>query len=381
MAHSGNFGGVRELKSGRWQARYMLKGKTCRAPRTFSTEKDALAWLNLRESELYSGVSLLAVPKPEISVVVFGAYAAENLAARDLKPRTRVLYQQQLDRHILPRFGKMALYSITSEDVTDWYHNIGPEAPTARAHAYALMFSIMRAAAARTEERPPLIPFNPCLVDKGAIVHRRRRIKPATVPELGVIVENMPEHLRAAVLIAAWGGLRFGELAALRRCDIDGAVLNIERAVVRLPGIAPDGPVGRNLANFVVQTPKSEAGDRTVTLPEAIMPAIHAHLDRLPDRRPGALLFPSTTGGFMAVSSLNKYWYIAREAAGRPDLRWHDLRHTQAVFAAQTGATLSELMQRMGHSTVTAALRYQHAAAGADARIAARLSELASGAK
>jgi integrase len=67
----------------------------------------------------------------------------------------------------------------------------------------------------------------------------------------------------------------------------------------------------------------------------------------------------------------------AREAAGRPDLRFHDLRHTGAVLAAQTGATLAELMSRLGHSTPQAALRYQHAARGRDAEIAAKLSELA----
>ena len=59
--------------------------------------------------------------------------------------------------------------------------------------------------------------------------------------------------------------------------------------------------------------------------------------------------------------------YLAREAAGRPDSRFHDLRHTGAVLAAQTGATLAELMGRLGHSTPQAALRYQHAAQGRDA--------------
>ena len=67
----------------------------------------------------------------------------------------------------------------------------------------------------------------------------------------------------------------------------------------------------------------------------------------------------------------------AREAAGRPDLRWHDLRHTGAVLAAATGASLAELMARLGHSTVGAAMRYQHAASERDQIIAAALSRLA----
>ena len=60
----------------------------------------------------------------------------------------------------------------------------------------------------------------------------------------------------------------------------------------------------------------------------------------------------------------------------RPDLRFHDLRHSGAVLAAATGATLAELMGRLGHSTPAAAMRYQHAAQGRDKQIAALLSKL-----
>jgi integrase len=78
----------------------------------------------------------------------------------------------------------------------------------------------------------------------------------------------------------------------------------------------------------------------------------------------------------MAPSTLYKVYHPARKADGRENLRWHELRHTRAVLAAQTGATLAELMGRLGHSTPGAAMRYQHAAADRDAEIARRLSEL-----
>jgi integrase len=92
----------------------------------------------------------------------------------------------------------------------------------------------------------------------------------------------------------------------------------------------------------------------------------------------GRCTFPANTAAVQVhPNTIYRYWYAAREAAGRPDLRVHDLRHTGAVLAAQTGATLAELMARIGHSTPQAALRYQHAARGRDAKIAAALSELA----
>lgn len=79
----------------------------------------------------------------------------------------------------------------------------------------------------------------------------------------------------------------------------------------------------------------------------------------------------------MHHGSLYKVYRPARAAAGKPDLRWHDLRHTGATMAAHAGATTRELMDRLGHSTSTMAMRYQHVADDRPAEIARRLSLLA----
>jgi integrase len=113
-----------------------------------------------------------------------------------------------------------------------------------------------------------------------------------------------------------------------------------------------------------------------VSIPPHLLPALRDHLVEHVEPGADSLLFPAEHGGHLAPSTLQRWFYRAREAAGRPDLRFHDLRHTGAVLAASTGATIAELMARLGHSTPAAALRYQHAAQGADKRIAAALSEL-----
>jgi integrase len=186
----------------------------------------------------------------------------------------------------------------------------------------------------------------------------------------------MPEERQAMTLLAAWCAMRFGDLAELRRKDIDqtNGVIHVRRAVVRVGG------------QHVVSTPKSAAGTRDIAIPPHLMPAIKAHLKQHVGVSKEALLFPGADGTHMNPSTLygrnpskktpGHGFYGARAAAGRPDLRWHDLRHTGAVLAAQTGATLAELMGRLGHSTPGAALRYQHAAQGRDAEIARRLSAL-----
>ena len=118
---------------------------------------------------------------------------------------------------------------------------------------------------------------------------------------------------------------------------------------------------------------------RDVDIPPHIIPAIEQHLAKYVDSRRDSLVFPADHGGHLQPSTLYRHWYKARDAAGRSDLRFHDLRHSGAVLAAATGATLAELMARLGHSTPQAAMRYQHAAQGRGREIAALLSKLAGG--
>jgi integrase len=66
-------------------------------------------------------------------------------------------------------------------------------------------------------------------------------------------------------------------------------------------------------------------------------------------------------------------WREVREQIGVPNLHLHDLRHTGNTLAAQSGASLRDLMTRMGHDSPAAALIYQHGSRVADEAIAAAL--------
>jgi integrase len=60
-------------------------------------------------------------------------------------------------------------------------------------------------------------------------------------------------------------------------------------------------------------------------------------------------------------------------------LRVHDLRHTVGTLATAAGGSLREVMDRLGHSTTVAAVRYQHVMADRDAAIARELNRLIEG--
>jgi integrase len=351
------FGEVSKLPSGRYRARYTgPDGKRHSASQTFDTKMDADTWLTLRRAEVVKD----EWSAPTMTGQKFGPYAEKWLKDRKLKPRTREHYEDILVRH-LAAFNDAPLRRITPESVAAWHSNLDT-GPTMKAHAYSLLRTILNTAVTYD-----LITANPCRIRGAGNAKRVHKVKPATLDELEVIVAEMPEQYRVMTLLAAWGGLRYGELAALRRKDIapDGATIHIRRGIVHT-----------RRSGTVEGTPKSDAGIRDVAVPPHLAPLVVDHLGRLTQPGRDGLLFPSATGQPLPTVTLYKWFYRAREAAGRPDLRWHDLRHTGAVLAAGAGATLAELMARLGHSTPGAAMRYQHAAQGRDAIIAARLSEM-----
>lgn len=357
------FGEAARLPSGRYRARYVgPDGARHSAPHTFQTKGDADGWLTLRRSEVLRD----EWTPTQASRSPFGQYAEAWLKDRTLKPRTHAHYRTLLDRQILPTFGDMPLKAITPASVRKWHASMpAADRPTLRAHAYALLKAVLQTAVYDEE-----IPANPCHIRGAGSTKRAVRIQPASLDELGAIVAAMPARYRSMVLLASWCAMRFGEVTELRRKDVDLelGVIHVRRAVTRVEGA------------FVVSTPKSDAGVRDVTVPPHIIPALREHLHTVPADR-DALLFPSAgdPDRHLMSTAMANLFRRAKEAAGRPDLRFHDLRHTGAVLAAQTGATLAELMGRLGHSTPGAAMRYQHAAQGRDAQIAAALSDIASG--
>jgi integrase len=123
----------------------------------------------------------------------------------------------------------------------------------------------------------------------------------------------------------------------------------------------------------VAETPKSRAGRRTVAFPADLVPELRWHLERF--ARPGnrGLVFVGPKGAPLWRSNFLRAWNAARSKAGTAELRFHDLRHLGGTLAAATGATLKELVARLGHSSTRAALIYQHATAHRDQAIATAL--------
>jgi hypothetical protein len=113
-----------------------------------------------------------------------------------------------------------------------------------------------------------------------------------------------------------------------------------------------------------------------VAFPREIAPELRWHLERFVPPGPDSRIFTGPQGGRLRRSNFRLTWIKARDAAGLSGLHLHDLRHTGNAMAAATGASLRELMDRMGHSSTRAALIYQHATRERDEAIATAMGEL-----
>jgi integrase len=363
------FGNIRTLPSGRFQARYTGPDSVSRsAPHTFERKRDASRWLSLREAEILKGEWIA----PELGEQKFREYAEAWMRDRVLKPRTAELYGGLLDNHLNPTFGGLSLCQIDAAAVRRWRKaqlqagstTTRPFGPVTVAKAYRLLHAIFETAA----EEDRVIVRNPCQI-KGAGHEESDEREIVPLPLLFELADTVPVRYRALLLLATFADMRWGELAGLRRenIDLDTCEIRITETLVQ-PG----------KGGLLFDTPKSQAGKRTVAFPEEIAPEIRWHLARFAEPAERGLVFIGPKGGRLRRSNFHEsVWSKAREEVGLPDLHIHDLRHSGATLSAATGATLKELMTRLGHSSPRAALIYQHASRDRDREVAKALGVFA----
>ena len=357
------FGNVRKLQSGRWQARYRGSDGLLRcAPETFGSKRDAEQWLTVVESDLLRG----EWSDPLAGRVPLGEYGQRWIEEHRLGQRTREEYDSLWRRHIGPYVGRIELAEISTDTIRSWRATLlrDGRSQDRTAKAYRLLRAVLNTAVDDGK-----IKRNPCRI-KSAGDHRAAERPTATVAQVYALAERMPGRFRVLVLAAAFTGLRWGELIALRRCDVDlaGGVLHVRRRLAQpRRGGLQEGP------------PKSAAGVRSLALPEILAEELSQHIDQYAGPGPEGLVFRGSKGAALRRSNFGRAtkWTTLVTEVGLPaGFHFHDLRHTGNQLTAASGATTRELMHRMGHGSMRAALIYQHATSERDRSIATALSAL-----
>jgi integrase len=341
----------------RWQVR-LRRPDGSQYSETFTTRKAAERWE--RDQLTSQGNGGWVDPAAGRTLLTDRTESFLTDRPRPLAPKTLELYRNLLDRFILPTFGDVPVGSITTEAVRAWLSRVRTGSSELQsAKAYRLLRAILNVAVSDS-----VIVRNPCVIRGAGQEHPGERPL-ATAEQIHQLAETIRPHLRALVLLAAFGALRRGELFGLERRDVDlvaGQLSVLQRQAVHLKG-----------GTRKVTAPKSAAGVRTVSLPPFVIEALQEHLATWTAAGPTSPVFVGERGGPLGTVSLQTCFDRARRATGLTQFTLHDLRHAGGTMAAWTGATTKELMARLGHSTHDAALRYQHAAQTCDAEIAAKL--------
>lgn len=376
MARRRGFGEVerRVSTSGQvsYRARYAMADGT-RYSRTLATKLDAEGWLSaerlLIDRDEWSPPAARKQAEErrerQAATNTVGAFAERYLTERGLRPNTVRGYAALLRSRILPYFGDVPLRDVTLSEIKSWRGSLDPGTESTNAAAYRLLRSILQAA-----EEEEVIDRVPPKIRGASTARVKRNAVPATFDELTVITGQMPERLKLLIVLAAYVGLRQGELLELRRADVDGVTgrVSVTRKIDKdvIPGA--DGACPN--CSRVISAPKTASGVRTVHVPPPFLPMLQKHLLEHTGPGPTGLLFPGDRTDHMSVRYVMDRYRPAREAAGRPDLTIHHLRHTALTLAGQHGATAAELQARAGHASQAAMAVYQHATLDRDKSLA-----------
>jgi integrase len=245
------------------------------------------------------------------------------------RPSTQRVYRQQIAADILPALGKAKVAAVSHSDIDSFHHKLTSRAPTHANRTLAVlskMFSLAVRWGWRTD--------NPCRgIERNQEEKRHRYLSAAELTRLSEVLAKLDDVSAAnAVRLLLLTGARRGELLSARWDDID-----IYAGVWVKPGATTKQKTQHRI-------PLSEAACRLLT--------------EMQEQADTEWLFPARGGGHRA--HINSAWDMLRKAAGIPDARLHDLRHTYATALASSGLGLPVIGALLGHTTAQTTLRYSH---------------------
>jgi integrase len=383
-------------------------GASAKIERTFARKTDAERWERERLTAIESGSYISdrqgATPLRDVAEQWRATWNVKPLA-----PKTQRDYASILENHVLPRFGDVRVSAISAAAVQDWVNDLhsgkGLHAETVH-HAYVVLRGVLK-----TAVRRGLIASNPCATSSVDLPSKRKARTSASASEqlylsadeLRQLVDAMPEHWRTPTLIAAWCGLRAGELWALRRQDVDPlhGTITVRYALKDVWGNLIAGPtkthasrsmsvpkflrpaLTQSLTTPTVRARRARAGQPT-GYPAISQAGELVWTDDASD--PTRLLFTTPNG--RPVRHANFYVREFRPTVERlwpaphrlNGLVWHSLRHTCASLSLAVAWTytskssdlsLHAVKERLGHEDIqTTVNRYGHMLASVDEALA-----------
>lgn len=332
---------IQRRDTGQWRARYRdAAGKE--HARHFARKVDAQRWLDEVTASIVTGQYVA----PGAGKVTLREYAEAWRANQAHRPSTQEQVERHFRRHVYPSLGDRPLASILPSDLKALVRRLsdGLE-PATVSVIYRHLSAVFKAAV--LDRR---IASSPCA---GVSVPKPKRGKvvPIATEDVLRLADAMPSRYRALVITAAGTGMRQGELFGLTvdRIDFLRRRVTVDRQLVSVSGRAPSfGP------------PKTDASDRVIPLPQAVVDALAAHLAAFP-AGPAELVFRNATGSPLRRSGFGDVWRRATTEAELAGFVFHGLRHYYASLLIRHGESVKTVQERLGHASAVETLdTYSH---------------------
>ncbi|GAB2594262.1 tyrosine-type recombinase/integrase [Microlunatus antarcticus] len=293
-----------------------------------------------RKAEIEVGLGRGTWQDPKRGEVLLKQWVAEWLPTRhDLRATTKARLELTMAKQVLPRFGSAKIGGITNGEIRGWVSDLltaGLLAASTRKAVFALRQTLEAAIA------DGRILHNPA--DKVPLPsERQKRARYLSQQEVERLVSELRDRDRALVLVGAYGGLRWGEAAGLRRRDIDPL-----RSRIRVEGTAVQLGGTITLDN----EPKTARSKRSVPLARSVMRRIEHHLDEYVDADPNSLVFTAPGGGPLFRAWSQNTLAPAARRAHLEGITFHGLRHSFVAIMVAAGCNVREVSEWAGHNSV-----------------------------
>lgn len=344
---------IYKRKDGRWEARFISGRKPdgCAKYTSVYARTYAAAKAKLEERKR------MVVPPPVVNCrLTVAELFAWYLAQAEIKPSTRARYVFLIDHHILPYLGSVFVPALTAAQLTDFLNQKkqhgrlrggGLSAKSVR-DIVVLIKAALRLASAEYH-------FYCDALNTKLPTAKQRKIEPFSsgeLAQLGKALLPSGNHKDVGILLSANGGLRLGEVCALRVSDIDfqNGTVSIERAVQR---VRQNGKT-----KLIIQTPKSEKSVRVIPLPNDMMTYLKKAVSGLSQN---AYILTGRTDKPMEPRTYQYYFESVLRQCGIRKRSYHTLRHTYATRCIENGIDVKSVSEMLGHADVTTTLRlYVH---------------------
>jgi integrase len=303
--------------------------------RTFLRKADAEDFAKSVETDIARGQYL----DPAAGKVTVSEWAEDWFSTiRHLKPKTQEGYEGLLKKHIIPRLGRRSLASVRPLDVRRFVSEMidagySPSRVRQARHLLGMLFSaaVENGAIASSPVAGVKIPRE-----------QRREMQILDANEVSLVAEAVPTRYRALVYLLAYGGLRWGEAAALRR-----GRMSLSRSRIQVAESVAETSKG------LYYGPTKTYQTRSIAIPTFLKEMLAEHLAKYVEKGRDALVFTTENG--MPLRNNNwrsRAWEPALQEAGLPKVRIHDLRHTCATLLIAQGAHAKAIQRHLGHSSI-----------------------------